>query len=178
MIKKYVLLIFASAILIALASCGNNNAEKKNDVATEQFPAKENTVKAENKDITAAFSKPERISTQQFKEKVFDYKKNTQWKFVGNEPCVIDFYADWCRPCRIVAPVFEGLAKDYAGKVRFYKVNTDFEQELSSYFGIRSIPTFMFCPINGDPELYAGVLSEDEFKKIISRLFAEQITSK
>ncbi len=177
--KKQLLLLSVTVIMFTMFSCNNNNAEKTNDVALKQLPDNENVNKTDNKisstEVAAAFSKPERINTKEFIDKIFDFKNNNQWNFKGNEPCVVDFYADWCRPCKIVAPVYESLAKDYEGKVRFYKINTDFEQELAAYFGINSIPTFMFCPTQGNPELYAGALQKEDFNKIINRLFADNL---
>ncbi len=89
----------------------------------------------------------EHLTKETFKSKVFNYEKNKEWKFEGEKPCIIDFYADWCGPCKMVAPVLEELAKDFDGKMDVYKVNTEEEQELASVFGIRSIPSFLFVPV-------------------------------
>lgn len=98
------------------------------------------------------------LSTKDFLEKVYDYKKNDKWKYQGKLPCLIDFYATWCGPCKMLAPVMEELAAKYEGQVIFYKVDVDKEKELSGAFGIQSIPTLLFVPLNGDPALNAGVL--------------------
>lgn len=100
----------------------------------------------------------EHLTLQTFKEKVFDFEKNKEWKFEGELPCLIDFYADWCGPCKMVAPILEELSKEYEGKVNIYKVDTEAEQELSSVFGIRSIPSMLFCPVEGQPRMAAGAL--------------------
>lgn len=100
----------------------------------------------------------EHLTSQTFKEKVFNYEVNQDWKFEGKLPCIIDFYADWCGPCKMVAPILEELSKEYAGKVDFYKVDTEVEQELSAVFGIRSIPSMLFCPVEGQPRMTAGAL--------------------
>jgi thioredoxin 1 len=100
----------------------------------------------------------EHLTTQTFKEKVFDYEKNQDWKFEGKLPAIIDFYADWCGPCKMVAPILEELSQEYKGKVDFYKVDTEVEQELSAIFGIRSIPSMLFCPADGQPRMAAGAL--------------------
>jgi thioredoxin 1 len=91
----------------------------------------------------------EHLTKQIFQEKVFDFEKNKEWKFQGELPCIIDFYADWCGPCKMVAPVLEELSKDYKGKVNVYKVDTEKEHELASVFGIRSIPSILFVPKEG-----------------------------
>ena len=88
-----------------------------------------------------------------------------EWKFEGDKPCVIDFYADWCGPCKTVAPVLEELAKEYDGELNVYKVNTEEEQELASAFGIRSIPSFLFVPATGQPQMAMGALPKDTFVK-------------
>lgn len=110
---------------------------------------------------------PENLTKQTFLEKVFNYEKNQEWKFEGELPCVIDFWAPWCGPCRAVAPVIEELSKEYAGKVNFYKVNTDEEQELAGAFGIRSIPSLLFVPKTGQPKMAVGALPKDILKKAV-----------
>jgi len=105
----------------------------------------------------------EHLTKETFLNKVFNYEKNKEWKFEGEKPCVIDFYADWCGPCKMVAPVLEDLAKDYVGKIDIFKVNTEEEQELASAFGIRSIPSFLFIPAKGDPQMALGALPKETF---------------
>lgn len=107
------------------------------------------------------------ITSDVFKEKVFDYEKNSEWKFEGDLPTVIDFYADWCMPCKMLAPTIDKLAEEYKGKVNFYKVNTENEPELSGAFGIQSIPSLLFIPMEGQPQMAAGALPEAKLKKII-----------
>jgi thioredoxin 1 len=105
----------------------------------------------------------EHLTKETFLNKVFNYEKNKEWKFEGAKPCVIDFYADWCGPCKMVAPVLEELAKEFDGKMDVYKVNTEEEQELASAFGIRSIPSFLFVPAEGQPQMAMGALPKDTF---------------
>ena len=100
----------------------------------------------------------EHLTSATFKEKVFDFEKNQEWKFEGKLPCIIDFYADWCGPCKMVAPILEELSKEYDGKINIYKVDTEVEQELSQAFGIRSIPSMLFCPAEGQPQMAQGAL--------------------
>lgn len=109
------------------------------------------------------------MSTQMFTKLIWDYQKNPkEFTFTGDLPVIIDFYADWCRPCRMVAPFMEEFAKEYNGKIRVFKVNTDAEQELSRLFQIRSIPAVMFIPKTGKPQMSVGALPKDSFKKIIN----------
>ena len=108
------------------------------------------------------------MTTETFKEKVFNYDKHPEnWVFEGERPCIIDFYADWCRPCKMVAPIMDELAEKYKGKVDFYKVNTDKNRELSQVFGIRSIPSVLFCPGEGKPQMATGALPKESYVKTI-----------
>lgn len=109
----------------------------------------------------------ENLTTETFKEKVFDYTLNKEWSFNGTKPAVIDFYADWCQPCKMVAPILEELSDEFEGKINIYKVNTEVEQELSSVFGIRSIPSILFIPKGGQPMMQPGALPKDVFIKVI-----------
>lgn len=107
------------------------------------------------------------LTTQGFKEKVFNYDTVKDWKYQGELPAIIDFYADWCGPCKMVAPVLEELSKEYEGRLLIYKVNTDIEQELASVFGIQSIPTILFIDSEGEPMMQPGAFPKHVFKKII-----------
>ena len=109
----------------------------------------------------------EHLTKQLFLDKVFDYEKKKEWDFQGELPCVIDFYADWCGPCKLVSPVLEELSDEYQGKVNFYKIDTEAEQELAAVFGIRSIPSLLFIPKDGQPQMAIGALPKDTIKKII-----------
>jgi len=102
-----------------------------------------------------------------FIEKIFDFENNEKWKYKGELPCVIDFWASWCGPCRTVSPLIEDLSEEYQGQVFFYKINTDEETELSSAFDIKSIPTLLFIPIKGPPKMVIGAHSYDALKQTI-----------
>ena len=110
----------------------------------------------------------EHLTKETFREKVFDYENNKDWKYAGNLPCIIDFYADWCGPCKVVAPVLEELAEEYKGKIDIYKVDTEKEQELAAMFGIRSIPSLLFCPADGKPQMAMGALPKEAFVDAIN----------
>ena len=107
------------------------------------------------------------LTTQEFKEKVFNYDANKEWKYAGELPAIIDFYADWCGPCKMVAPILQEIAKDYSGKLIVYKVDTESEQELAAAFGISSIPTLLFVPMTGQPQAAMGALPRQSFDKAI-----------
>jgi len=97
-----------------------------------------------------------------------DYEKNTQqWIFEGDKPAIVDFYADWCRPCRMIAPILEELAVEYEGKINIYKVDTEAQRELAAVFGITSLPTVLFIPMQGNPSSQKGALPKESYKQII-----------
>lgn len=114
---------------------------------------------------------PEHLTKQTFLEKVFDYENNKEWNFQGDVPCIIDFYADWCGPCKMVAPVLEEISKDYDGKLNVYKIDTESERELAAAFGIQSIPSILFCPVGDKPRMAVGALPKDGIEKAITDIF-------
>jgi thioredoxin 1 len=107
------------------------------------------------------------LTTEEFKDKVFNYTLNKEWKYSGELPAIIDFYADWCGPCKMVAPILQEIAKDYQGKLIVYKVDTESERELASAFGISSIPTLLFVPMTGQPQAAMGALPRQSFDRAI-----------
>ncbi len=123
--------------------------------------------------LTAAFfmvasaQQVQYLTTADFKAKVFDYTTQQQWQYKGDKPCIIDFYTTWCGPCKRLAPVMEELAKEYAGKIIIYKVDTEKERELAAAFGIRSIPTLLFCPMTGSPQVAQGALPKETLQGAI-----------
>lgn len=112
----------------------------------------------------------ELLTKETFFEKVFNYEENQEWDFKGEIPAVIDFYADWCGPCKSIAPVLETLSEEYEGKLTIYKVDTEAEQELSGAFGVRSIPTLLFIPKDGKPQMAQGALPKPEFERIFKEV--------
>ncbi|NBC81884.1 MAG: thioredoxin [Bacteroidetes bacterium] len=107
----------------------------------------------------------EHLTKETFKEKVFNFEQNKEWKFEGDKPAVIDFYADWCGPCKQVAPVLEELSGEYEGKVNIYKIDTESEKELAGMFGIQSIPSLLFIPTDAEPQMAMGALPKETFEK-------------
>ena len=110
-----------------------------------------------------------KLTAEQFKNEVFDYTTEKEWKYKGDKPSIIDFYADWCGPCKMVAPILEELSDDYKDKVTIYKVDTEVERELSSVFQIRSIPSMLFIPMDKQPMMQAGALPKDALKNVIEK---------
>jgi len=115
-----------------------------------------------------------KLTTEKFKQDIFDYTVEKEWKYKGDKPAIIDFYADWCGPCQMVAPIFEELSDEYAQDITIYKVDTEQEQELSAAFGIQSIPSILFIPAQGQPMMQRGALPKNTLKKVIDEeLLAE-----
>lgn len=112
----------------------------------------------------------EKLDKKAFIEKIFDFEKEKEWKYLGALPAIVDFYADWCGPCKMVTPILEKLSAEYAGKVAIYKVDTDKEQELAGSFGIQSIPSLLFIPQKGEPQMARGALSREAFDKAIAEI--------
>ena len=144
-----------------------SNAER---LAEEQKAELSGAVRPDEE--TAAKEKPTtkvvHITKADFLKKVYDFEKNPdEWKYLGSQPAIVDFYADWCGPCRQLSPVLDELAKEYSGKLTIYKVNVDNERGLATFFGIRSIPTLLFIPMKGKPQRSLGALSKTELKGII-----------
>ncbi len=114
----------------------------------------------------------EHLTKESFKEKIYDFESGSEWSFKGELPVLIDFYADWCGPCKMVAPVLEELAEEYEGKVDIFKVNTEQQQELAAAFGIRSIPSLLFIPKDGKPQMAMGALPKESFVKAFEEVLS------
>lgn len=155
---KYTILF--SLVALLLISC-NNKTETKDQI--------EETIKKENKMTTIHLTKAEFLS------KVANFETNpTEWKYLGDKPALIDFYADWCGPCKAIAPVLEELAAEYGDRIYIYKINTETEPELAALFGIRSIPSLLFVPMNAQPQMAAGALPKQQLKEAIDNLLLKE----
>ena len=159
-----------------LSGAGRPAGEQKAEQSGAGRPAEELGVEmtgaVRTDEETAAKEKPTtkvvHITKADFLKKVYDFEKNPdEWKYLGSQPAIVDFYADWCGPCRQLSPVLDELAKEYSGKLTIYKVNVDNERGLATFFGIRSIPTLLFIPMKGKPQRSLGALSKTELKGII-----------
>jgi len=156
--KKSILLSFLFVGLFAFASC-NGTSGNKQAAASETVQ----TDKAQSGTI--------HLTRAEFLTKVADYEKNpNEWKYLGDKPAIIDFYADWCGPCKLVAPLLEDLSKEYAGKIYVYKVDVDKEPELAQAFGIQRIPTIWFVPMKGKPQISMGALSKEQLKEYVNNV--------
>lgn len=113
----------------------------------------------------------ENLTIETFKAKVYDFEKNKDWTFTGKRPAIIDFYADWCGPCRSLAPVLEEVSEEFAGKVDVYKVNTETAPELAALFAVKGIPAILFVPLEGEPAMSSGFMPKESFQKAIAELF-------
>ena len=156
--------------IVVLGSCSNNKKSNSEDKTTTPTTKTKDTIKANNELATKY------LSTEDFKKKIMNYDEHPQeWVFEGNRPAIIDFYATWCGPCKMTAPIIERLARKYKGQIDFYKVDIDQERELAQIFGIRSIPTFLFIPMKGQPTAQMGAMQLADFEDIIeSELLGKQ----
>ncbi len=148
-------------IALGIVACGNTNETENVDEATiiVETPV----------EIESETGKVIHMNDEMFKDKVADYVTSPKiWIFKGDKPCIIDFYATWCGPCKRVAPIFDELAKEYDGKLTIYKVDTDKEQELAAVFGIQSIPSILFVPMEGQPQMYQGAFPKEQYEKLIT----------
>jgi thioredoxin len=147
-------LIFASMMLVVfLTACTGKTKEGK----------------IEDKQQTDQKMAPIHLTKAEFLSKVANFQTNpTEWKYLGDKPCIIDFYATWCGPCKTIAPIVEDLAKEYDGQIYVYKVDVDAEPEIAAAYGIQSIPTLFFCPMNGTPQMAQGAMPKESFQKMIT----------
>lgn len=159
--KTPLYILLASALM--LVGCTNN---KKADNS-----ARKQTTEQKTDAAASAEGAVTQLSAADFRLKIMDYESHqTEWVFEGKRPAVIDFYTTWCGPCKMMAPIVEEMAKAYAGKVDFYKVDIDKEQELAQTFGIQSIPTFLFIPVKGKPTMQMGAMPKETFEKMVKEI--------
>jgi thioredoxin len=157
---KKILMGVLSALI--LAACGG---------ASEARSAQNENQQNEQQSKTTTVMKPIHLTKAEFLKKVVDYEGNpTEWKYLGEKPAIIDFYASWCGPCKRVAPILDELAAEYGDKIDIYKIDTEQEQELAAAFGIRSIPTLLFVPMEGKPQMVQGAIGKADFEKIIQEV--------
>lgn len=146
-------------ILLGAVLLNTSCANAKQPSATSQQEQKIKETKKMNVKV---------LTQEEFKNKVMDYEANpTEWKFKGDKPAIIDFYATWCGPCKATAPVLDELAQDYSGQLDIYKVDVDQEQQLAALFGIRSVPSLLFIPMEGKPTMQMGAMDRAGFERII-----------
>lgn len=162
--------LFTVILAITVIGCNGQSGKVNNMEKPELTLSQKETPGSA---ATAINQIPIPITRTDFLKLVMDYEKNTEtWVYRGEKPCLIDFYADWCGPCHIASPILDELAKKYAGKINIYKVDIDKEQELASVFGVQSIPSFLFCPMEGTPTISSGIASTPDATR---KMFIQQI---
>jgi thioredoxin len=160
---KRTLQILSAAMVFALLSC-SSQTDKKTKIENAGSPVTKSGIISVVD--TLINNKPVHLTKADFLKVVMNYEKNPDvWTYLGDKPCLIDFYADWCRPCKITAHILDELAAQYAGRIIIYKINVDEEQELAGLFGIESIPSFLFCPLKGKPTISSGIANSPEETK-------------
>ena len=159
-------------ILILPLGCKGSNENQAPSGSGDSAPESA-VVMTEMSDNPSA--SPTMLNKEDFLKQVMNYEKNVEeWVFEGEIPCIVDFYADWCAPCRITGPILEELAEEYAGRINIYKVDVDAEQELAAVFGIQSIPSLLFCPMEGKPTLSSGIKqTPEETKELFIQIIEE-----
>lgn len=156
------ILFFLSLMLVTITACGRASSNNSNNVKKE-------TMATEGKGQVIHLTKAE------FLDKVYNFEKNpNEWKYEGDKPAIVDFYADWCGPCKMVAPILDELAKEYEGQIVIYKVDTEKEKDLAGAFGIRSIPSILFIPMQGEPQMAQGAMPKASFKKAIDEFLLKK----
>lgn len=153
-------LIFASIMFVVLlTACTGTNKEGK----------------IEDKQQSEKKMAPIHLTKSEFISKVANFQTNpTEWKYLGDKPCIIDFYATWCGPCKMVAPILDDLAKEYDGQIYIYKVDVDAQPEIAAAYGIQSIPTIFFSPMTGNPQVSQGAMQKEDFKKMIADILLKK----
>lgn len=151
------LFLTVAVVAIVFSACGNKKQEVNKNTEISNSSVK-----------TTETNSSEKLTKAQFVEKVWDFTKSpNDWKYLGNKPAIIDFYADWCGPCKIASPILDEVGEEYAGKIQVYKINTDQERELAQVFGITGIPAFLYIPTSGKPVMMSGIgRSKEDTKKM------------
>lgn len=153
-------LIKAMALVFGLAFGASACSQQKQPNTEQQQQVKENKT-----------MKVKELTTEEFKSKVMDFEKHpSEWVFEGERPALIDFYATWCGPCKMTAPIVEQIAEKYDGKVDVYKVDVDKEQQLATMFGIQSIPSLLFIPLKGQPQMNVGAMSFGQLDSVVTEI--------
>jgi thioredoxin len=163
------LLAFFALIAITASACTTANSGNEGEVKQTK-----NTI-TETPTGDKIYTKPELLTKETFKEKIWDYETNPkEWVYEGSEPAIIDFYADWCKPCKMVAPILDEISEEYAGKIKVYKIDTQKQRELAAVFQVSSIPAFLYIPVEGKPQMDKGFKQKEAFERIIADFLLAQ----
>lgn len=170
---KLIFFIATISCLLCFSSCGSQKSQAETKAGDSIVEKQIGELPDSTKTNVAGTpsGKVEKINTKTFTEQIFDFKNEKDWNYKGNTFAVVDFYADWCGPCKRVAPIMDELAKEYKTDIQFYKVDTDHEPDIAQAFGIQSIPSILFIPKSGKPSMYVGAYGKAEYVRIINELF-------
>jgi thioredoxin len=183
MMKRNALFAIIITGSVMVAGCSDINASEKKGESDKKGSLTESgqskTTPAVNQGESSGDGGTINLTKSDFLQKVFNYEANSEeWKYEGDLPAIVDFYADWCQPCRIASPILDELAKEYKGKIYVYKIDTEKERELASVFGIQSLPTFMLIPQNGNPQVFSGIGQTPEATKEIFKQAIDEVLLK
>lgn len=167
--KKVFLIILVASLGLTQACQGNEQTSSENK--KDEMLAEKNVKDADEKATIT-------LTKEEFKQKVMNYEVNKEWKFEGDLPCIVDFYADWCAPCRVASPILEEIAQEYKGKINVYKVDIQKDKELATVFGVQGIPAFLYCPKDGQPQMTSGIGQSKEETKEMFRQAVNEILLK
>lgn len=169
--RKIILPLLSAITFTACGMSANTAAVSDSEKTAVTEKTETETDKKDKQQKNNNTMKPIELNKEEFLKKVVDYQNNpNEWKYLGDKPALVDFYASWCGPCKMVAPILEELAAEYGDSIVIYKVNTEKEPELAGVFGIRSIPTLIFIPLEGDPRIAQGAMGKADFKKAIDTI--------
>ncbi|MFW6222619.1 MAG: thioredoxin domain-containing protein [Bacteroidota bacterium] len=168
--KILILSVLALTLIISQGCNSSNSNAQSGPVNNDENLAEQIASSDKEKSTSTEVKGTINLTKAEFLEKVMNYEENPEeWVFMGDKPCVIDFYADWCAPCRTTSPILEELAAEYGDKINIYKVDTEKERELAGVFGIQSIPSFLYCPTDGKPFMASGIARTEEETKQMFR---------
>ncbi|NLO71654.1 MAG: thioredoxin [Porphyromonadaceae bacterium] len=162
---RKITILFVAILTLTAMSCNNTSKSENKEAKVESSEVSELQKNNEATDSLKVVNEPIHLTTAEFKKIVMNYEDNpSKWVYLGDKPAIVDFWATWCPPCKVIAPILDDLAKEYAGQIYIYKVDVDKEPQLARAFGIQSIPTLFFVPMTGDPTAEVGAISKDTFK--------------
>lgn len=172
--KRNILKLLIGASILLISCNRTENAGKTGEVAEiaiSETVTDSILTKTEGEDKMGTI----KLTKADFLTKIHNYEKDMKtWKYLGDKPAVIDFYADWCGPCKQIAPILEELAVEYGDDIYIYKVDVDSEEELAAVFGIRSIPSMLFIPMEGEPQMATGAAPKTELKQTIDKVLLKK----